>query len=95
MLHSGYGSDCLKFKSQQEQEFVSSPKRPDWFGSPTSLLWNVYVDFLQVIKWPGSEVNHLPPSSDKVENEWSYTSTPLDAFMVQTGRNLYLYFAFV
>jgi len=34
MLHSGYRPDRLKFKSQQGQEFVSSPKRPDWFWSP-------------------------------------------------------------
>ena len=27
-------------------------------------------------KRPGREVNHSPPSSDEVKNEWSYVSTP-------------------
>ena len=28
------------------------------------------------VKQAGHEVNDLPPSSSKIENEWSYTSTP-------------------
>ena len=28
------------------------------------------------IKWPGSDTDHSPPSSEEVRNEWSYTSTP-------------------
>jgi hypothetical protein len=28
------------------------------------------------LKWPGHEANHWPPSSAKVKNVWSYTSTP-------------------
>jgi hypothetical protein len=28
------------------------------------------------VKWPGREVDHSPPSSAEVKNEWSYTSTP-------------------
>jgi hypothetical protein len=28
------------------------------------------------VKWPGLEVDHLPPSSAEVKNEWSYASTP-------------------
>ena len=31
-------------------------------------------------KWPGLYVNHSRPSSAKVENEWSYTSTPHTCF---------------
>jgi len=29
------------------------------------------------VKRPGREANHSPPSSDEVENAWSYASTPL------------------
>jgi hypothetical protein len=29
------------------------------------------------IKWPEREADHLPPSSAKVKNAWSCTSTPL------------------
>jgi hypothetical protein len=28
------------------------------------------------VKWPGHEADHSPPSSAKVKNAWSYTSTP-------------------
>jgi hypothetical protein len=28
------------------------------------------------VKWPGQEADHSPPSSAKVKNAWSYTSTP-------------------
>jgi len=28
------------------------------------------------VKWVGREVNHSPPSSAEVENEWIYTSVP-------------------
>jgi hypothetical protein len=28
------------------------------------------------LKWPGCEADHSPPSSDKVKNAWSNTSTP-------------------
>jgi hypothetical protein len=33
------------------------------------------------VKWPGREADHSPPSSAKVKNAWSYTSTPQYAFM--------------
>jgi hypothetical protein len=33
------------------------------------------------VKWPGREVEDSPPSSAEVKNAWSYTSTPLYAFM--------------
>jgi hypothetical protein len=33
------------------------------------------------VKRPGHEVDHSPPSSAKVKNAWSYTSTPQYVFM--------------
>jgi hypothetical protein len=33
------------------------------------------------VKRPGREADHSSPSSAKVKNEWSYTSTPQYAFM--------------
>jgi hypothetical protein len=33
------------------------------------------------VKRPGREADHSPPSSAKVKNEWSYTSTPQYALM--------------
>jgi hypothetical protein len=34
------------------------------------------------VKWLGHKADHSPPSSAGVKNMWSYTSTPLYAFMV-------------
>jgi hypothetical protein len=34
------------------------------------------------VKRPGREADHSPPSSAKVKNAWSYTSTPKYVFMV-------------
>jgi hypothetical protein len=45
---------------------------------PASRSMNTGLSFPGV-KRPGSAVNHLPLSSDKVKNKWSHTSTPLHA----------------
>ena len=48
----------------------------------SSLLWNVQTGSVTHrgsfpgTKWLRHEVNHSPPSSAKVKNEWSCTSTP-------------------
>jgi hypothetical protein len=34
------------------------------------------VTFLARVKRPGSEADHLPPTTVEVKNEWSSTSTP-------------------
>ena len=43
------------------------------------LLWMIHIQWVPVafcpgVKHPGCEVNHLPPISVKVKNEWSCTS---------------------
>jgi hypothetical protein len=73
--------DSLRFKSQYGEEIFSSPKHPHWPQEPPSLLCTGYCDSLPAVKQPGCEVNNSPPSSAKVKNEWSYTSTPLNTFM--------------
>ena len=50
------------------------------------------VQFVPGVRWPGREVNHSPRSSAEGKNEWSWTSTPLYAFITRTGR--YLFFTF-
>jgi hypothetical protein len=42
--------------------------------------------------FPGREIDHSPPSSVEVKNEWSYASVPPYAFMAWTGTALPLYF---
>jgi hypothetical protein len=59
----------------------------------TPIHWVPGVLFLEV-KWPGCEADHLPPSSAKVKNAWSYTSTPprhlRDMVLSYTQGYLYL-----
>jgi hypothetical protein len=40
------------------------------------------------VKQPGHEVDHSPKCGVAVKNEWSYTSTPIYAFMVWTDSTL-------
>jgi hypothetical protein len=50
-----------------------------------------------VVKRPGREADHSPPSSAEVNNVWSYTSSPQYALTawcsVKAQGQLYLYFA--
>jgi hypothetical protein len=39
-----------------------------------------------VVKWSGCMVDHSPPSTAKVKNEWSYTSV-LPAYLHTVGRD--------
>jgi len=52
------------------------PKRPDRFWWPRSLICDRYQGYTTMVRRPERKVNHLPTSSDEV-NEWSRTSTPL------------------
>ena len=54
----------------------------------TVLLVNGYWGSLPVVKWPVREVYHSSTSRAEIKNEWSYTSTPLYAFIVWTGKTL-------
>ena len=48
----------------------------------------ITIPTLTGIKRTGGEINHSPPSSVEIKNEWSYTSTPLYALMAWTGTIL-------
>ena len=58
-----------------DKRFLSSgkPSRPALGHTQLPIQW--VVGYL-----PGHEVNHSPPSSVKVKNEWSCTSIPLIYF---------------
>jgi hypothetical protein len=57
-----------------------SPPHPEWLWGQPPIQWVTGVPSLGV-KRPGREADHSPPSSAKVKNAWSYTSTPQYAFM--------------
>jgi len=40
------------------------------------------------VKWWEHEADHLPTFIAEIESVWSYTSTPLHAFMAQRGATL-------
>jgi len=57
------------------REFFLLQNCPDRLWSPCSLLFDGYQDsFPGRVKQPGREVNHSPPSTVEVKNEWSFTS---------------------
>jgi hypothetical protein len=65
-----------------EARFSSSPRRPDRFWGPPSLLSNGYPLALSPgVKLPGHKAVHSPPSSVDVQNTWICISIPY-AFMV-------------
>jgi len=47
---------------------------PHHLWGPHSLLFNGYWGSFLGVKQSGCKVNHSPPSSAEVKNEWSYTS---------------------
>ena len=51
---------------------LSKPSKPAL--GPTQLLLSRYQ---QLVKRPGREDDHSPPSNFEVKNEWKYTPTPL------------------
>ena len=65
------------FDSRQRQEiFVFSKTSKPALG-PTHLPTQWVPGAISPgVKRPGRDVNHLPPSTAEVKNEWSYTSAP-------------------
>jgi hypothetical protein len=64
--------------------FCPFPNCPDLLQWSPNLIFNAY--------WPQHEAGHSPPSTAKVQNEWSYTSIPTDTLWwhVQWQRCPYL-----
>jgi hypothetical protein len=59
----------------------TSPRHPDRFLSPPSLLSNGYLGFFsRGVKRQGCEADHLSPTSAEDKKIWNNTSTPPYAF---------------
>jgi hypothetical protein len=58
------------------RRFFSSIKYLDCLWVPSSLLFNKYQAAFPGVKRERHEVDHSPPPSTEVRNEWSSTSTP-------------------
>ena len=60
---------------------------------PSHLPIQRVPSFFPIGKAPGHEVNHSPPLSAKVKNEWSYASTPsICLHAVDAEKQKYLWF---
>jgi hypothetical protein len=55
------------------KRFISFPKLPDRLWGPRSPLYNGYWCLYPWVRQPRLEVNHYPPSTSEVKNEWIYT----------------------
>jgi hypothetical protein len=59
-----------------DKKLLSTPNRPDQLWGPSSLQGNKYRGSFPGVERPGRDVDHPPPTSAEVKNEWSYTSSP-------------------
>jgi hypothetical protein len=81
---TGYGLDDrgVRVRVPVRASIFSSPRRPDRFCSPPSLLSNGYRGlFPREVKRPESEADHSPATSAEVKKTCIYTSTSSYVFM--------------
>jgi hypothetical protein len=84
-IATGYGLDGrgVGLRVMVVERFFFSPRRPDWFWGPPSLLYNGYQGLFprEGVKRAGREADHSPRTSAEVKNPWICTSTPPYVFM--------------
>jgi hypothetical protein len=74
---TGLGAGWLGFESRQGLGIFlfASASRPALGPTQPPIQW-ISGALSLVIKRPGREADHSPPSSAEVKNAWGYTSTP-------------------
>ena len=73
-IATSYGLNGRVSNPGRSKTFCFSPKHPDWPWGPLNLLFNRYQGYFLQVKRLWHDVNHSPPSSAEVKNEWSHTS---------------------
>jgi len=63
-----------------DEIFFSFPKLPDMPWNPLCLQFRGFWVSSLGLNQPGRELNHSPPSSTEIKNEWSHTAIPLYVF---------------
>jgi hypothetical protein len=83
-LSSDSGSHAPAPKTRSCSENISKPGKSILFPTLSSQAFDV----VQTHSWgpPGRDVDHLPPASAEVKNEWNHTFASPNAFMVLTGK---------
>jgi hypothetical protein len=84
-IANSYCLSCPGYKSRQDIRFSSSPKPTRQSLGPNQPPAQWVLEILPRGRAAGLEVEDSPPSSVDVKNKWSYTSTPLYAFMAWEG----------
>jgi len=74
-----------------ERDISLLQKHSDQISCPLSFLFNEYQGTFPRVQQSGYELDHLPPSSAKVNNGWSYTFTP-SSCLQSVERDLTFYF---
>jgi hypothetical protein len=82
-IATGYGltGQRVGVRVPVEVRIFTSPSRPDRLWGPPNLLFNEYGDSFPLLKGPGREADHSPPTSTEIKNAWVDTSTPPYVFM--------------
>ena len=70
----------FEFRRPGGGRFFSSPKRPDRLWGPPSLIFSGYRGISSGVKRPECDVDHSPPSSAEVKNEWRCNCSVLICF---------------
>ena len=72
--------------TNREKRCFPLPEHPGRLGGPTQPPFQWVPETLVGVKRLGSESGHSSPSSAKVQNEWSYTST-LSAYLLGVHKD--------
>jgi len=71
---------------------IATTLRAGWSGVRIPVGERVFVlqNAMGLRLFPGGKVDHSPPYSAEVKNEWSYTSLPLHPYVLMswTGKTL-------
>jgi len=85
---------CIRI-ADSSYRFISVPGGPYQLWGPPRLLFNGYPGYYLGVNRPGRDVDHPPPSSVEVKNEWSCTSAPPRAYSLHGQGKLYLSTLFI
>ena len=66
----------LDLRAGRRKRFSVHQNHPDWLHDQPSLLFSGCQGSFSWVKQVGHEVDHSPPSSSEVRNEWNFTFTP-------------------
>jgi hypothetical protein len=73
------------------RRFLAFPERLNVPWDPSIPLFILLPSFFPGVKRLRREIDHSPPASEELKNEWRYTSSPVYTFMMWTGTAVQVY----